>query len=80
MGTKAPGSADAEDFPLDSQEREDAALASAGALCSPSDIIADYGDGNSDHSDNQHTIAWERTEIDEPYFDGAEIYTFKEND
>jgi hypothetical protein len=75
---RGPGKADADEFPLDSEERANAARAVAGTSMSPEDVIVDYGDGNDDHSGNEHAKAWEHTDVDAPVFDRAEIYTFKE--
>lgn len=55
---RGPGNADADEFPLDSDERADAARAVASTTMSPSDVIADYGDGNDDHSSQQHHDSW----------------------
>jgi hypothetical protein len=53
MGWKLP--ADDRDFPGDSPERRAAALACAGALCNPEDVIDGYGEYNDDISDREHS-------------------------
>lgn len=49
--------ADEKDWPGDSPERQAAALATAGALINPEDVISDYGDFNGDWGDSDHNTA-----------------------
>ncbi|NJR71057.1 MAG: hypothetical protein HC771_22315 [Synechococcales cyanobacterium CRU_2_2] len=49
--------ADHDDFPGDSPERKAAALASAGALLSPDDVISDYGNFDQDWNEDEHNEA-----------------------
>lgn len=49
--------ADERDWPGDSPERKAAALATAGALANPNDVISDYGDFNGDWGDSEHNEA-----------------------
>lgn len=49
--------ADHNDFPGDSPERKAAALASAGALLSPDDVIDDYGNFDKDWNEYEHNKA-----------------------
>lgn len=49
--------ADSLDFPGDSPERRAAALATAGALLQPADVISDYGDCNDDWNEEIHNEA-----------------------
>lgn len=48
----------------DSDSRADAALAVAGALCNPEDVIPHYGSYNGDYSENQHASSREHTDMD----------------
>ena len=45
--------ANSDDFPGDSQERKDASLAAAGALCNEEHIISDWGDFEGDYSERE---------------------------
>lgn len=78
--TKAPGSADADDFPPGSDERIDAALATAGTTAPVDTHITDWGEYDQDYTPNQQAVSQEHTEIDEPYFDRAAIYTSTNRD
>lgn len=72
--------ADHNDFPEGSEERHEAALSTAGTTAPVDTFIEDWGEYNEDHTGDEHAIAHEHTEIDEPYFDGAEILTFKDGE
>lgn len=42
------------DWPADSEERRQAGLAAAGALCNQEHIISDWGNFDGDYSDAEH--------------------------
>lgn len=48
---------DSRDLPGNSDLRASVALSTAGALCSPEDVIDDYGDFDGDVSAKEHAIA-----------------------
>lgn len=56
----------ASDFPPGSDERIAAAMASAGALCNPEDVVEDWGHYDEDYTANQQAQSWENTDVDTP--------------
>jgi hypothetical protein len=60
------GIADQSVFPGDSEDRDSAIIATAGTLGNPEDFISDFGDFNSDHTENQHTLSQEHTDDSQP--------------
>jgi hypothetical protein len=68
--------ADDRDFPGDSKEREEAAIATAGSLSPVSAFIADEGDYEGDHSDATHGTARSRDEEGMGYATPEEIETY----
>ncbi|KAM3102085.1 hypothetical protein ACKFKH_32340 [Phormidesmis sp. 146-20] len=70
--------ADADDFEPGSDERNDAAYATAGTTAPVDTFIEDWGEYDEDVSNNEKAISWEHTDVDEPYFDQADIYKIPE--
>jgi hypothetical protein len=55
-----------DDFPPGSDERVEAVMASAGALCNAEDVVEDWGEYDEDYTPNQSALSWEDTDVDGP--------------
>jgi hypothetical protein len=55
-----------DDFAPGSDERVEAVMASAGALCNAHDVVEDWGDYDEDHTANDKARSWENTDVDAP--------------
>lgn len=61
------------DFPADSDERIDAAVAVAGTSDPVDAHIEDWGEYDGDHTADQAAVSFEHTDTEEPYFDGVVV-------
>ena len=67
-----PYPATTSDFPADSEERIDAALATAGTTAPVDTHIADWGKYDGDHTADAAALSFEHTETEEPFFQAVE--------